>query len=75
MAKVELKIETRVCRIVSAISDKNWTHGEKQKFHDEWDSLIKHGAEMIDTQFIGSRLVAYPSSDFTMHCAKYGIHP
>ena len=75
MAVLNIKIETRVNRIIDAIEAKSWTEDSRRRFNDEWGRLTDCGAELVETQFIGGRIVAYPTHDFTSHCAKYGVHP
>jgi hypothetical protein len=77
MAVVEtIKVELRHERALRALSDamEEWTNGQRQAFADEWADLVEAGAEVADVQFVGGRVVAYPSEDFTMHLAKWGVH-
>jgi hypothetical protein len=79
MAKCGRVIKCRIYfdRLTAAIrreADK-WSQPRRDAFQAEWKALEGAGAEMIDVQMIDGAFVAYPSEDFTAHCAKYGVHP
>jgi hypothetical protein len=64
----------RLMNALNAQSDQ-WPQSRRDAFQKEWKALEAAGAEMVDMQAIGGVFVAYPSEDFTTHCAKYGAHP
>lgn len=79
MAKCELTIKCRMHfdRLMDAMQREadEWPQSRRDAFGTEWKALEAAGAEMVDVQMIGGVFVAYPSEDFTAHCAKYGVHP
>jgi hypothetical protein len=76
MASVNLTYEIRISFAMTALANAadDWSTTNRARFKAEWDSLVLHGAETIDCQFIGGRLVAHPSEDFTLHLEKWGVY-
>lgn len=72
-----INVELHFKRLLDALGDvaETWTEETAEKFAAEWMVLEAAGAEIVESRMFGGRLVAYPSDDFTKHCAKYGIHP
>ena len=75
MAKVSISFEIYIDRLIDAVKRSNLSDEQKQRFACEWRALEDAGAEMIDCGYLGGRIVAHPSEDFTAFCAKWGIHP
>lgn len=52
---------------------KGWPAEKALRFHDEWDALVKAGAEFVEVKYVGGRIVAYPSEELSRHMAKWGL--
>jgi hypothetical protein len=71
----EISLEMHMARLEAAIDARGLTPAEEARFNQEWHDLEASGAVMQEFRLMGDRVVAYPSEDFTLHCAKWGIHP
>ncbi len=54
-------------------SIRTWPAEKALRFHDEWDALVKAGAEFVEVKYVGGRIVAYPSEELSRHMAKWGL--
>ncbi|PIY28399.1 MAG: hypothetical protein COZ09_10140 [Comamonadaceae bacterium CG_4_10_14_3_um_filter_60_42] len=52
-----------------------WPPGKLQQFSDEWDALEDAGAQMIEVEIIGQKIIATPSHDFLSHLKKWCLEP
>ena len=77
MASVNIKVHLHYERLVQALADAcdGWSDDCKDRFADEWRALEAAGAEMVDVRFVKGVVQAFPSEDFTMYCAKWGVYP
>jgi hypothetical protein len=77
VATVTLKIEMCTGRLVDAlaIASEQWPASKRAEFYARWSDLVDAGAEWVEVQAIGNRIVGYPSEDLTAHCAAYGVYP
>lgn len=71
-----IKVELYFKRLLDALGDvaETWTEETAEKFAAEWKALEAAGSEIFEIRMFGDRFVAYPSDDFTQHCARYGAH-
>lgn len=77
MASVHIKLHLHYERLAQALADacNGWSENRKNRFVVEWRALEAAGAEMVDVRFVKGVVQAFPSEDFTMHCAKWGVYP
>ena len=76
MVVMSIKCEIRHQHALEALNlaKEMWMPEMFDDFCREWRSLENAGAQMAECQFVGGRLVAYPSEDFTLHMQKWGIY-
>lgn len=77
MAKCSLTMEICTGRTLIAMGKgfDTWPQEKVERFITEWRDLEEAGAEMVDVQVFGNRIVGHPSEDFTKHLAAYGVYP
>lgn len=75
--RVAIPLENCMGRLLDAVDSAvaTWSEGDKDRFCEDWQALVAAGAEWCDVSFIGGRIVAWPSEDFTAHCAAWDIYP
>lgn len=77
MARLGFVIEHQTGPVVELLQriGKEWPSERLEQFADEWDALEDAGAQMIEAEIIGQKIIATPSHDFLSHLKKWGLEP
>lgn len=75
MASLSVTIENHTGNALEILNriQREWTPEKADAFADEWYRLEGAGAQMVEVRFMGGRIIAHPSEEFTRHLEKWGV--